>query len=117
MKIRLGGRPGRRNRSPREIRCAVEDTITPAIISRGEEKGPGHRHRRLEREVDDFELGKAQIQIRSGSDAARNGDSDETAAARLEVRRHLDGISSAGPQRAHHERTQTSGSRMDALQF
>ena len=97
MKIRLGDRPGRRNRSPREIRCAVEDTITPAIISRGEEKGLGHRHRRLEREVDDFALGKAQIQVRSGSDAARNGGSNENAAKGLEFRCRIDGISSAGP--------------------
>src|SRR5256885_17138144 len=57
MKIRRGGRQDRTN-------C--------------EEKDSRHRRRRLECEVDDFPLGKAKIQIRPGSDAARNGGSNET---------------------------------------
>src|SRR6266550_4442669 len=56
MKIRRGGRQDRTN-------C--------------EEKDSRHRRRRLECEVDDFPLGKAKIQIRPGSDAARNGGSNE----------------------------------------
>src|SRR5207249_9953480 len=100
-----------------KIRRNIEDTIPPADNSRSERKNSRHRRRQLEREVDDFPLRKTKIQIRSGPDATRNGSPDETACAGLELRRRLDGISSAGPQRSHHERTQTSGSRMDALQF
>src|SRR5205809_3609241 len=82
-----------------------------------EEKDSRHRRRRIEREVDDFPLGKAKIQIRSGSDAARNGGSGKTAAAGLEFRCRIDGISSASPQWAHHERTQKPRSGLDTVRL
>src|SRR6266478_2920328 len=84
---------------------------------RREEENSRHRRRRLECEVDDFAPAKTKIQIRSGPDAARNGGADETATARLELRRRLDGISSSSPQWAHLERTQTSRSGVDTLQL
>src|SRR4029077_2391276 len=115
MTTRLRRRDRRRSRSPREIRRTIEHTIARAVISRGEKKNSRHRRGRLEREVNDFTRAKTKVQIRSGPDAARNGGADETTAAGLELRRRLDGISSSSPQWAHHERTQTSRSRVDTL--
>src|SRR6266487_3526341 len=115
MKTRLLRRERRKSRSPREIRRTIEDTMAPAVISRGEGKNSRRRCGGLECEADDFAWSKTKIQIRSGPDAARNGGADETTAAGLELRRRLNGISSSSPQWAHHGPTQTSRSRMDTL--
>src|SRR5439155_10069245 len=82
-----------------------------------EEKSSRHRRLRIEREIDDFTCAKTKVQIRSGPDPARNGGSGETAAAGLAFRCRIDGISSASPQWAHHERTQKPRSGVDTVRL